>query len=1769
MMTEKAVTPVPCLRSHDLSRFQPTSKGDEVSSNEEILRLLQQMPSLLRLCEDDPSGGSGKLTFRLVIPSDVDPTSANQLESSWFVNIVVTVTDRNGCVIYHEAHFPRNPSLREGIKNFVDVRWSDFVHPPDLEIWNQHLAEEANPNQHLENSLQLNWRTSKPGNARVVMTVREISVAEADRWRAARLAASQSPPPPPASRNSGQRRRRISSGGGSGSSFGGPSQQQQVVSTTSRLSPDIAEAAASAEALLRRFILSPLYRAHWRSTSEVFYFRTISLPFLRNQGGNEGERIRSSSVVNESTSVFSPTSSFENLLLLNYHCILGKVPESSLLEPISSLESTAFDAVTLRVAQKRADFSPLKSATNTTDIFTNSYSPNSSIEHLAKAFCFDNIFSEDGCDFNGEDSKSHSLAAYLFPSKSLLYQLTYLEALETSQESSPTVPEFCQDRYYLFSEQAESRQNSTRPPWYASAHLAPVDIDWIDKTAPGTSKSRTPQAQSQQRSRNSSGMSQITSTAGRGISFVSSDTLMQKDSFVSSEGFKSAETTHSPSCSLPPEVNKTTSQHDKISVFLSLLLPDAIREIKEAVSAEPDMVAQRVRAIVVRHLGPEILSKFFSNSHNHQNSQNQQQTSSSTADFASNTSSYSLPPPPSAASTTTLTNSLICPGRTSSASSETSVCESSIVETSSNGSAKTVGAKVAQQASLLREFATRPASSSSANTQPSKRPSLVQELSVPSESDSLPLPPPPSSALFPPSTNSDLQPFYGPRGRISGTASIRSGQTSCASTPSAIDSLSTGSHWMTTSRTSYQQQTSQQKMTMSSGQIKSTSSILTASQLKAQRQSQPSRNDTSTSSSSPSTQEAHSTAGVLEALLMGNYDRANSRFRRDSGSATSVRQRNISEATAAPSEKPDSCQITSNSGPSSTSCPPMRNSDSNFGFENDEWNNGGNSSSSEAKSGGGNTSAQLIMSPSSTPPCSSLAHLLRHGCPPSNCMSNSVAFASLATPVPTRASRDLASPGLSTACAARVNRLAASPGVPKPLDCPLSIIVDPQSSDTKCDTESVSVCSYEQGHLQSNKPTPPVNRLEGPSPPKQPRLESSLNGISLMSLARKSEIRRSNEEEDLTLANSSLCRLLQGPDPPWESLTAEVDAAAAQASTAVAPPPPPPSFFELSSDALIVGNSDKRARLDSCPSNTRQPLSVPSQPQTGLGGVPSSAKLYSSQIAAPGILNGPRGSSSSAPPSAVNATDLNRSLSPAILERNRRAAAAAAAQIAEEAEHQRRQRPNSHHFYERQRLIFQQNVGQVTIYGQGCHNVPEEALSQQPGPIPQHQQQSQPNLNYSGITNINGMAYNEYDPQQMMSNQRPPLEDFSRQLKEVAPNVRVAPTRYHQNMYPTEQPQQEPTPLTSSYEYSGGHLAPVSYDYQDRSQLCSALAHLPSNHYGPSSQPIYGNSGYATHLPPTQPKMSVANANPQYHNQQQSLFYQNPPRHLQQIQQQQIMYHSQRMPLQPVEMPQSANYPNCYDRQQYSYSQVQHQHQMMVQQHQPTHQAAPMSPLSVVLQQNHPLPPNSQVKASLREKVTSRFQAQGMDLPSIGRPHISPMIGQRRPHPPEVLNSTRGGDKYYYAPPQYQHAVERPNLPLAGDVGSRSENMVLYTSADHQISAQPPVEFQKQVLFQQTLSTEYMSADDMTPKHGFLDDVADNSTSEINADDIDNRANEDIQLTDDLVNDLKPSCDPHKRPQNLRFSPAARIRAHKSDQSQSPLTSAPIPKSFASILNFL
>ncbi|KAM3180035.1 hypothetical protein ACTXT7_017094, partial [Hymenolepis weldensis] len=286
----------------------------------------------------------------------------------------------------------------------------------------------------------------------------------------------------------------------------------------------------------------------------------------------------------------------------------------------------------------------------------------------------------------------------------------------------------------------------------------------------------------------------VTSTVTRGIS---SDVFNQKDVSSERQRLKSTERTHSPSSNLPSEPNKSSSQDDKISIFLSLLLPEAIQEIKEAISAEPDMVAQRVRAIVVRHLGPEILSKFFSNSpsfssHNHrqninkngsknQSQEQQQQTHSSASNSTftpNNRGGQNLPSPQT--SSNTLTTSLTCPGRVSSASSETSLCGSSGMEiTSSSGSGKTAGGQLLRESSAAAPVpttatsTTRPASalgassnSFSAHPQPPKRPSLVQELSVPpSEPDSLPLPPPPPPALFSSpsssSSNVDFQTFFG------------------------------------------------------------------------------------------------------------------------------------------------------------------------------------------------------------------------------------------------------------------------------------------------------------------------------------------------------------------------------------------------------------------------------------------------------------------------------------------------------------------------------------------------------------------------------------------------------------------------------------------------------------------------------------------------------------------------------------------------------------------------------------------------------------------------------------------------------------------------------------------------------------------------------------------------------------------------------------------------------------------------------------------------
>lgn len=179
----------------------------------------------------------------------------------------------------------------------------------------------------------------------------------------------------------------------------------------------------------------------------------------------------------------------------------------------------------------------------------------------------------------------------------------------------------------------------------------------------------------------------------------------------------------------------------------------------------------------------------------------------------------------------------------------------------------------------------------------------------------------------------------------------------------------------------------------------------------------------------------------------------------------------------------------------------------------------------------------------------------------------------------------------------------------------------------------------------------------------QHQSNSSGGGGSSGGITRKANIRDTSEDEDAALANSSLCRLLQGPDPRWETVTAEVDATA-QEDAPVAPPPPPPSFFELPSDVLVVssggsGSEVRRARYDSCPMALRQPLSVPTPSQVSVASVPPSQLVVpavTTPVVAKGSVGGRvvvgsganggnccRGSSSSAPPSAVNAVDVSNS----------------------------------------------------------------------------------------------------------------------------------------------------------------------------------------------------------------------------------------------------------------------------------------------------------------------------------------------------------------------------------------------------------------------------------------------------------------------------------------------------------------------------------------------
>lgn len=96
----------PGVRSHTFSAYQTAKLSDKVISDNvvavggaasaysEMARLIKQMPKLL--CD------SNGHVFRLSVPTDVDMASAC-LDPSWFVNIIVTIMDRNGTVIYHEA----------------------------------------------------------------------------------------------------------------------------------------------------------------------------------------------------------------------------------------------------------------------------------------------------------------------------------------------------------------------------------------------------------------------------------------------------------------------------------------------------------------------------------------------------------------------------------------------------------------------------------------------------------------------------------------------------------------------------------------------------------------------------------------------------------------------------------------------------------------------------------------------------------------------------------------------------------------------------------------------------------------------------------------------------------------------------------------------------------------------------------------------------------------------------------------------------------------------------------------------------------------------------------------------------------------------------------------------------------------------------------------------------------------------------------------------------------------------------------------------------------------------------------------------------------------------------------------------------------------------------------------------------------------------------------------------------------------------------------
>ncbi|KAL5971485.1 hypothetical protein TSMEX_000817, partial [Taenia solium] len=1111
--------------------------------------------------------------------------------------------------------------------------------------------------------------------------------------------------------------------------------------------------------------------------------------------------------------------------------------------------------------------------------------------------------------------------------------------------------------------------------------------------------------------------------------------------------------------------------------------------------------------------------------------------------------------------------------------------------------------------------------------------------------------------------------------RVAVTVPTPSAQTSGTTTPASFDSTAGSSPWMTTTRGSQQPAPPLppplQPLSLPAQPALSSRKHTTLS-------------SSSSSSSSISSQEVHTTAGVLESLLMGGYVASDSRLRRISGSsvatattttttiAIAARHRNASEATlmTTGSGVSECRQVLSSSGPSSTCCQAPKIG-SYFGFNGEECPTATSTLSGSSSSGSPTTgtraealnlTSQLLMSPNSSSSCSSLAHLLRHGCPPSSVASansvltTAVTFAPTTTMVTvTGASEPMSSPTLPTACAVRASRLAATAaaaaasGIPKiapsrPLDCPLSIIVDPQPpSGVKSATHRPPGFVDEDGLSPKIQGLPPSNL-----PPLAPQPKDSLflsheaannNGTSNLQrqsnasgggssggITRKANIRDTSEDEDAALANSSLCRLLQGPDPRWETVTAEVDATT-QEDAPVAPPPPPPSFFELPSDVLVVssggsGGEVRRARYDSCPMALRQPLSVPTSSQVSIASVPPSqlvAPIVATPVVAKGSVGGRvvvgssanggsccRGSSSSAPPSAVNAMDVSNS-SPVTLEKNRRAAAAAAAQIAEEAEHQRRQRPSSRHLLERQRLLFQQNVGQVTTYGSGSHSLLEGTLSHHHHHQRQQQHQALLNCGFSNsggdvpsssstsacrhIQAVGGESFCELDAAllapnpvvpasqtQSLVNQRTPLEDFSRRMKEIAPNVRVSPTGYHHHfpvpsLYPLDRQQQRMPQVQPTYEYSGGHLAPVNYEYQDHQQIASSpqslLTGTPPQYENPTLGP---QPPYTSHLPPIQPKLLSHHQHHnlqhhpsphhphQYQHHQQQLQRQNQQSyyhtqsHPQHQQQQQLLYNQQRpslpQPPSPQALPGSETYVNSpsmgYFDPQFSFQQ---QHQMLMQQQPPPPQPPSyQSPLSLALQQNQPLP-HSQVKASLREKVTSRCQARNMDVMATGSSPLPPpplpvstipphsagssapaMIGQKRPHPPDGLKGGigSGGDEYFYGPPP-PHPPSSPHHHQAFEqVGSEMDLPFLDDSTYEGYELpqqQAPLPTQLPSPPQQRFTERHPSTLFEVQQYApVCDGNSVGNTSAITAvnnnTDSSTKVNEDIQLTADIVNDV-------------------------------------------------